>query len=125
MTDMEDLTAELRAVRAMLGTVVSRLEDAERRSREITSGLSLQRRNSRLLSVVLLAVVLLGAAAYQNARGERDRICSTLRSGFQAYTVALIGAGEGEDRTPEQEEARARTIERFTSDLDRRLASCG
>jgi hypothetical protein len=117
VTDIEDLTAELRAVRHMLGVVVERLEASERRANR-------QRMWTLMLALTVLVASGTGAYFVKDSRAERERICTAMRVGFDIYTDALVAASDKPDLTDAEQEARDEQVRDFRRRVLAGMAGC-
>ncbi len=120
--ELAELTVELRATKEMLGRILERLDESDRQARRHRAWIRVQ-------GLTIVAVIGLGAWFATNASHERDRICKTMRSGFEQYTEALVAVSsaprEGEpEPTPKEKARRDLQIEQFKQESASRLAAC-
>lgn len=106
MTDLEDVTAELRAVRRMLAVVVERLDAADKRANR-------NRLWTFLLALSVMGASLTGAWFVQDSRHERDRICEAVRGSAEALIAVTEKPADGEPRTPEEQKRRDALVEQY------------
>lgn len=124
MTDLDDVTTELRALRAMLGVVLERLDDADRRGDAADQRVARNRLWTLLLSLAVLGGSLSGAWFMKDSSEERGRICDAMRGGFAVYTDALVAANPSEGLSPEERRVRDRRERAFRQSVAAGLAGC-
>ena len=123
MTDLDDVTTELRALRSMLGVVLDRLDEADRRGDEADRRVSRNRLWTLLLAVAVIGGSLTGAYFVQDSREERARICSAMRGGFAVYTDALVAASDPA-ASPSEQKTRDQKERDFRAAVVAGLAGC-
>lgn len=104
--DLRALTAELRAVNGQLKVVTDRLNTMDKRQRRHKAG-------TIVLSLVVVAVCVLGVSVYQLVLDQEQRACESRR----VIAEAIIAAAGNPGGTPEEQERRAEQIETFRRDV--------